>query len=760
VERRHSSAVTGAHRFVADLARAVLPAAVEPLHLVFVRATTPHARIVAVDATSARAVAGVVAVFTAADLPMTPVWEIQLIPEVFAQPPLADGVVRHVGERVAAVVGETLAAALDGAEAVVVELDDLPAVTDPVAALAPDAPSLFPAVGANVVLVWPMGDAADAAAAADAADDDDADDVVVRTTTVIPRVAACPLEGHAVLAVPGEDGRLTAYVSTQVPHGARVQIARGVGLSLDAVRVVVPHVGGGFGGKAAGGVVEHVVVAAAALRLGRAVSYVEDRSANLVTMQGRGVRLAAELRARADGSLRSLRVDDVCDAGAYPATGAVEPGKTHLVACGPYRIGAVDFVARSVATNLAPVGAYRGPGRSEAALVLERGMDLLARELGADPVALRRANLLRPEELPRTTVTGAHLDDGDYPAVLDHLVAASGYQRLRDEQRRRRVAGERRALGLGVATVLDSSAWFDRSETASVRVEPDGTVTAVVGTASAGQEQDAAIATLVADALAIDPGVVAVVTGDTDVVPLGGGSVGSRSIQLAGSAAAAAAAEVRERAIRLAAALLEAAESDVELRDGRVGVRGVPARALTWAELAAATPGDGEDELTARCAFDQPGATYTFAAHLSVVEVDLDTGAVTPVAHHAVTDCGRVVDPPGAAGQVVGASAQGIAQALLEELRHDGGTPVNANLAEYAVPSAADLPPIAASFRTTPSSRNPLGARGVGEVGMVGAPAATYGAVVDALAHLGVRELPIPCTPQRIWAALRALGAI
>jgi aerobic carbon-monoxide dehydrogenase large subunit len=762
VAGRHDDAVTGAHRFAADL----VP---EALHLVFVRSAVPHARITAVHTAAAASVPGVVAVLTAADLPMVPVWEIQLIPEAFAQPPLADGVVRYVGERVAAVVAVDLASALDGAEAVVVDHEELPAVVDARDALRAGAPVLFPAVGSNVALAW-----SSEVAGAPARADTDAT-VVVRTRTAVPRISACPMEGHSIVAVPGPDGRLTVHVSTQVPHGARVQIARGMGIDLDAVRVVVPCVGGGFGGKAAGGVVDHVVVAAAARHLGRPVRFVEDRGANLVSMQGRGVELDAEARARIDGTVAALRIDDLCDAGAYPITGSVEPGKSQLMATGPYRIPTVAFTARSVTTNLAPTGAYRGPGRSEAALVLERVMDRLAHELDLDPVAVRRANLLRRDELPRTTTTGAHLDEGDYHAVLDQLLETSGYAELRAEQRRRREAGDRRVLGLGVATVVDSSAWFDRSESAEVRVEPDGTITVLVATMSAGQQQAVAYASIVADVLAVDPSIVTVVEGDTDRVPAGGGSVGSRSIQVAGSAVLRAALEVRAAAVRLAAARLEAAEADVECRAGHVGVRGVPARALAWADLAAAVSPDGtavspdaaaltgadavldaDARLDARCGFDQDDATYTFSAHLAVVEVDLDTGAVTPLAHHAVTDCGRVVDPPGATGQVVGACVQGIGQALLEELRHDGGTPTGASLAEYAMPSAAEVPAITAAFLATPSGRNPLGARGVGEVGMVGAPAAVHGAVVDALAHLGVGDVPMPCTPQRVWEAIRA----
>jgi carbon-monoxide dehydrogenase large subunit len=757
------SAVVGAHRFAADLVA-------DALHLVFVRSTVPHARLARVDVEVAVAAPGVVAVFRAEDLPMVPIWEIHLIPDGFAQPPLADGVVRYVGERIAAVVARTRAEALDAAETVVVEYEPLPAVTSVEAAVADGTPLLFPGLGTNVALAWPMGDGAPLA---DGPSPTSADGVVVQSSFTVPRLSASPLEGHSIVAVPEADGRLTVHVSTQVPHGAQIQIARGVGVPLEDVRVVVPRVGGGFGGKGQGGIADHVVTAAAARRLGRPVRFVEDRAANLVTMQGRGVRFDAELRARPDGTVTGLRVADLCDAGAYPTTGAVEPGKTHLISCGPYRLDDVDFTARSVVTNLAPTGAYRGPGRSESAMVLERSLDLLARELAVDPLALRRANLLRPDELPRATPTGAHLDDGDYHRVLDALEATSGYDRWRAEQCRRRAEGAGPLLGLGLATVVDSSAWFSRTESASVRVGPDGVVTLEAATASAGQQQAVAYATVIAEVLGVAPEAVVVVEGDTDRIPLGGGSVGSRSIQIAGSALRRAAEEVRAEAVRLAASLLEAAEADVVCVEGALSVRGVPARSVSWAEVAtaaelaaaAARPEDDEDDerqpgLGARCGFEQSDATYTFTAHLSVVEVDPETGVVTPVEHHAVTDCGRVVDPPGATGQVVGATVQGIAQALWEELVHVDGVPVNASLAEYGFPSAVEVPPITATFVTTPTSRNPLGARGVGEVGMVAAPVATYNAVVDALAPLGVRAVELPCTPERVWRAVTAASPV
>ena len=405
----------GSAAFTADLPPA------DALVLTFVSSPFAHARIDRIDGRAAASAPGVVAVFTAADLPTVPIHEIALIPEVFAQPALADGEVRFAGEYVVAIVAETDAAAADAAELVDIEYSPLPAVTD---ARESD----------DVALVWdtpaPDGAFADT-------------EVTIRASFAIPRVAVAPMEGRAILAVPspgisGGDGRLTLFASTQAPHWTRAQLARSLDIPLDRMRVITPHVGGGFGGKAVGGVAAYIVTAAAALRLGRAVRYVEPRADNLASMQGRGLRLDVALHARRDGSIVGLEIAELCDAGAYPGTGSVEPGKTNLMACGPYRVPAVSFRARSVRTNFAPTGAYRGPGRAEAAAVLERTLDLLALELGLDPAEVRRRNLLTASELPATSATGAHYDDGDFPALLDQLLEHAGYRALRAEQLRRR----------------------------------------------------------------------------------------------------------------------------------------------------------------------------------------------------------------------------------------------------------------------------------------------------------------------------------
>jgi len=744
-EVQRAPQIRGAGAYTADLET-------DALRLRFVTSPHAHARIVGIDVTGALTHPGVVAVFTAATLPTVPIHEIPMIPTGFAQPALATDVVRFVGEYVAAVVAETDAAAVDAAELVVVDYAPLPVAADPRAALAPGAPTLFPDHGTNVALAWDHDTPLDAAERLVTAL------VRVDATVSLPRVAVAPMEGRAALAVPGPDDTLTLWLSTQSPHWSRTQIARSLALAPARIRVITPLVGGGFGGKANGGVAAYVATAAAARALCHPVRFVEERADNLITMHGRGLHLSGTLRATVDGAIVDLTVDETCDAGGYPGTGAVEPGKTALMACGPYRVPAVRFHGRSVATNGSPTGAYRGPGRSEAALLLEVLLDGLAHTLGLDPVEVRRRNLLRPEEVPATTVTGATYDAIDAPAVLDALLDAVDYPAARAEQARRNATAPRIARGIGISTVIDSTAWFARQEPARVFVDATGAVHVVCGTASAGQLHGRAYATLVAEVLPVDPDDVVVLEGDTDAIHESGGTSGSRSLQLAGAAVHAAAEAVWSAVRDLAADLLEAAADDVVVAGRTIAVRGVPARAVTLREVAAHAAAH-DRALDAHCTVDQPEATFTVAAHCAVVDVDLATGAVTPVRHVAVTDCGTVIDLPSAAGQVVGATVQGIAQALYEEcVADEQGNPRTASLAEYAMPSAAEVPPIEATFVTTPSPANALGARGVGEVGMVAAPPAVYGAVLDALRPYGVERIDLPCTPERVWRALRDAG--
>jgi carbon-monoxide dehydrogenase large subunit len=736
--------LTGRAGFTGDLTAPGL------LHLVFVRSPVAHARVVAVDAEDARRAPGVVGVFAAGDLPIVPLWEIALVPEHLAQPALADGVVRYVGERVAAVVAESYAAAVDAAELVRVEYEDLDVACDIGAAIAPGAPSLFAGHPDNVCLAWDSDDP-----------DRGCEESAVRTslTLEIPRVCTAPMEPHAVLAVPGEAGDLTVYASTQVPTAARAQIARTLVMDPSTVRVIAPFVGGGFGGKAAGAIGEHMVAAAVARLLDRPVRFVEERTDNLVGMQGRGVRNAVTLHADADGRLVGLSADIACDAGAYPNVGAVEPGKTRMMLGGPYRLGFVDARARAVVTNRAPVGAYRGPGRSEASLMLERTLDVMAADLRVDPVELRRRNLVPPDAFPYATATQLSYDSGDYPALLDALVEHSSYDELRAEQRARRAAGA--LTGIGVAVVVDSTAWFSRNEGASVRLDDDGTIVVRACSTVSGQRHDRLYREVVRSVLPVPAERIRVVEGDTGEWDASDGTMGSRTAQLAGTAVLGATRELVAGLTAAAASMLEADPADVVFHAGPAGgggfgVRGVPASAVSLAELAVRRQPDDAGSFEARCLHEQAGPTYPAAAHLSVVDVDPETGRVTARRHVTVTDCGRVLDEASVRGQIVGASVQGIAQALYEEAVHDAeGNPLTASFVDYGIPSAADVPGVEVHLVETPSPRNPLGAKGVGEIGMLAAPAAVLNAVVDALSPFGVRHLDLPCTPARVWSALR-----
>jgi carbon-monoxide dehydrogenase large subunit len=724
------------------------------LHLAFVRSTVAHARLVSVEVAEAGAMPGVVAVFTSADLDVPVAPGLMVVNPGFARPPLATGKVRFVGDMVAAVVAETRSAAADAAEQVVVDYEPLPAVVDPEAATEPGAPLQFEAAGTNV-----------AAGSRDAGEDPLAGaEVVVRGRFENQRMAVLPMEGNAIAVVPGEDGAghdLTVYVATQMPHGWRNQAVELFGLDPARLRVVAPHVGGAFGGKA-GVTSEHAVAVAAALRLQRPVKWVETRSENLVAMpHGRGQVQYVELGLRRDGTIVGLRCRIIGDGGAYAGFGGGLAGwTTRLMAQGPYRIPRIGYDVATVATNTTPMGAFRGAGRPEAAAFLERILDMAAAELGLDPAEIRRRNFLPPDVFPVSTVMGATYDSGDYDAAVTEALRVAGYEALRAEQAERRRRGDRRLLGIGLASYVEITAGGNGQEWGSVEVHTDGTVTVKAGTSAHGQGHATAFAMLVADRLGLPLSAVRFVQSDTALVPTGGGTGGSRSLQLGGTAVAGAAEAVLAAGRSLAAQLLEAAEGDIVVSDGgRLGVAGVPARALSWAELAVAGEKRGTP-LVAEQDFAQPGATFPFGAHVAVVEVDADTGLVRPLRHVAVDDCGRVLNPLLVAGQQHGGVAQGIGQALWEAVAYDDdGNPLTATLADYGLPSAAELPSFEVSGTETPTPLNPLGAKGIGESGTVGSMPAVQNAVVDALAHLGVRHLDPPLTPERVWRAIEAARA-
>jgi aerobic carbon-monoxide dehydrogenase large subunit len=731
--------ITGASTFVGNLA---LPGL---LHLAFVRSPLAHGRITGIDTAAAAAAPGVVAVYTAADLDLPAHHGLFVLNPEMPRPPLATDRVRFVGEAVAVVVGETKAAAVDAVELVEVDYDPLPAVADPEAAFEPGAPTQYDDHD-NLAAGQRSPDEDTEAALADA-------EVVVRARMVNQRVAVMSMEGNAIAVRPDEGDRLTIWVSTQMPHGFRDQVAQVLGFDAEGVRVIAPHVGGAFGGKA-GILAEHTVAIGVARALGRPTSWVETRSENLVSMpHGRGQVAYYELGFTREGRITGLRARVVGDAGAYAGFGgALTLGPTYVMSQGVYAIPKIAFDGAVALTNTTPMGAFRGAGRPEATAHLERVLDMAAVELGIDPAELRRRNFLDPASFPVTTLPGARYDVGDYDLPLREALRLADYDKLREEQRTRREAGDPVQIGIGISVYVEITAGGGGSEFGGVTVHADGTATISAGTSAHGQGHATAFAMLASDRLGIPFEKIGFVQSDTALVPRGGGTGGSRSLQMGGNAVLVAADEVLEQARRRAAELLEAAVDDVVLtEDGEFGVSGVPSVTVTWAQVAS----HGE-ELHAGLDFHQEGATFPFGAHVSVVEVDTETGRVTPRRHIAVDDCGRILNPLLVVGQQHGGLAQGVAQALFEEVLFDAdGQPLTATLADYRMPSAADLFWFEPHNTETPTPMNPLGAKGIGESATVGSTPAVQNAVVDALRPFGVRHVDMPCTPERVWRAIQ-----
>jgi carbon-monoxide dehydrogenase large subunit len=712
---------------------------------VFVRSTVAHAELIGMDTAGARAAEGVLGVFTATELDL-PAARAAGGGGVLDRPLLARGRVRFVGEPVAVVVATTRTLAYDAAERVAVELDALPAVTDARAALDPGAPLLFPEFGSN--------ETTGRVPAASSPDWTDAE-IVVRTQFRNHRIAPAPMEPNGCVAVPAED-RLLVYASTQSVFGVQREIAGTLGLESGRVAVRAPAVGGGFGAK--GGVyVEQLLVAALAHRLGLPVAWVESRQENLCNMtHGRGQVHDVEIGARRDGTIVGLRVVGVADVGAYPVRGTFIPLVTRFMASGTYRIPAIRFDALVALTNTTPTGPYRGAGRPEAAALVERTVEVVARALELDSIEVRRRNFVPPDAFPYRTATGATYDTGEYARALDAALERSDYRRWRAEQGARRARNDPVQLGVGIGCYVEVSG--RGGEYGSVRIEADGRATVVTGSVPNGQGHETVWAQITSSVLGVPFEDVRVVHSDTERVPRGVGTFGSRSAQLAGSAVHDAAVAVLEQARGLVAARLEAADADIVVfDDGRVGVAGAPALALSWREIAAAatehTGGDATG-LEAALDFDSDGS-FPFGCHVAVVEVDIETGDVRLLQHTAVDDCGNVLNPQLAEAQVHGGIAQGVAQALYERVVYDDdGNPLTASFLDYAIPSAAEVPSFAVSHTVTPTPNNPLGAKGIGESGTTGSTAAVWNAVVDALSPYGVAHLDMPFTPERVWRAI------
>jgi carbon-monoxide dehydrogenase large subunit len=665
---------------------------------------------------------------------------------------LATDRVRFVGDIVAAVVGETRAQAVDAAEQVIIDFEALPAVIDAEAALATDATVLFETHGTNLVMAFERGEDPEVLAGAD---------VIVSERFVNQRLAAVPMEPNGILVTHVDDG-LLVRVPTQAPNSVHGSIAAAAGLPPEKVRVVAPAVGGGFGAKM-DMYVEYAIAVKAALALARPVKWTETRSENMVSMtHGRGQIQHVEMGLKRDGTIVGLRAKVFQDGGAYPGIGAFLAHFTHLLAQGVYSIPKVELNSWSAATNTTTTAAYRGAGRPEATAMLERIIDIAAGELGIDPVELRRKNLIPADAFPLTTVTGANYDVGEYAKALDEACRVADYDGLRAEQAARRGRGDVKQLGIGVSTYVEVTAGGLFQEYGAIEINDDGSVTATVGTSAHGQGHETSFSMIVQELLGIPMEQVTLVQSDTALVPRGQGTMGSRSLQIGGSALYKASEEVLAKAKALAAHLLEANTDDIVLMEGAgLGVAGVPSSALSWAELAIAAkdpaklPEGMEPTLAHALDFNQGEATYPFGAHIAVVEVDIETGQVEHIRHVAVDDCGRILNPMLVAGQQHGGIAQGSAQALWEGIAYDDdGNPLTANLVDYAIPSAAELPNFEASNTETPTPLNPLGAKGIGESGTIGSTPAVHNAVIDAVSYLGVRHIDMPVSAQRVWNAI------
>jgi aerobic carbon-monoxide dehydrogenase large subunit len=722
-------------------------------HVFFVRSPLAHARINSVDVSAALEAPGVISAFAAADLldgvpDLAPMMSI--INQDMTQPLLARDVVRYAGEPVAVIVTEQAYQGEDAAELVDVDYDPLPVVVDMSEAGQDDAQPLFPAAGGNV-----------AATFGDPAKFDpglfDGCEVVVSRTIENQRVAPAPMETRAAAAVWGDDGRVTAWIPNQGAQGTRGSLAGMLGMDQADVRIITPAVGGGFGAKF-GADPEHGLVCLVARKLGRPARWAETRNENLAGMtHGRAQRQTVTIGGSRDGTVQAYRLEVIQDCGAYPKIGTILPSLTILMTPGPYAFGKAEAAAVAVVTNTVPIGAYRGAGRPEATAAVERAMDLFAAEIGVDPAEVRRKNLLPPFTEPHKTAFGAVYDTGDYEAALDKVLAAADYAGLREEQAKRRAAGDTVQLGVGVSCYVEITGGGSESgephENGTVEVHPDGTATILTGTSPHGQGHETVWAMLASEELGIPIDKITVLWGDTDLIPEGGGTGGSRSLQQGGAAVRQASIELIEVARQRAADRLEVSANDLrfDVASSQFEVAGDPDAAVPLAGLAET------ERLFVRSVFSAPGPTFPFGSHVAVVEVDTATGKVRLRQVITVDDAGVVVNPLLAEGQRHGGIAQGAAQAFLEEVVYDAdGNLLTATFADYPFLTATEVPSFELADMATPTTYNPLGAKGIGEAGTIGATPAVQNAVVDAVSHLGVRHIDMPTSPQRVWRAIQA----
>lgn len=726
----------------------------DALWMVPVRSNVAHGELDTVDIASALSAPGVVDVYVGRDLDIEPMpVGAPGLDECTRRHALVSDRVRFVGDIVAVVVAETRMAAVDASHLVWPEITPLPAISDPLTAMTSDAPILFPELETNVV--YDRGELDDSVLA-------DAD-VVLSTRIVNQRLAPVPLETNGAVAIPRLDGGLDVWIGSQAASAHRRSLATVLNLDPSRIRVRVPDVGGGFGAK----IVlcpEQALCAAIALERGRPVRWAETRSENFLGMTHARAQVSeVKLGSTRDGSFTGLSIRVTQDAGAYPLFGAYLPTFTRRMATGPYAIPKVAYHWRSVVTNTTPVHAYRGAGRPEATMALERALDQLAAELDIDAADLRRRNFVASDAFPHVTALDERYDTGDYEAALDLALSESDYAGVRHEQERRRVSSDRWQMGIGVGSYVEITAGGGRDDWSAVEVHPDGTATVYSGGVSHGQGHETTFAQIVSQILKLPGERIRFVQGDTELTPHAGGTMGSRSLQIVGSAVLVAGERVLHKARSIYAFHREAASEDVvQFDDGSIGVVGVPASSMTLGELAAVAgepsnlPEDMEPRLRGEGTWEQDQATFPFGTHVSVVEIDTETGDVRIVKHVACDDAGRILNRMIVDGQVHSGVAQGAGQALWEEFRYDDGSPISGNLTTYSIPTALSLPSFTVAHTETPTPQNPLGAKGIGEAGTIGSTPAIVNAVIDALSTYGVGHLDMPLTHEKIWASVKA----
>ena len=748
--------LTGAGKFVDDLHPTGC------VHAAFVMSSEAHARILAIDVRAALRMEGVLGVYTAEDFASFP--DLPGGMPDLERPALARNVVRFVGEPVAVVVAEDRYIAADAVAEVVVEYEPLPVVTSIAEATASDAPVLHPAHGSNVATIVPMLE--------DLEREFDKCDHRAGLHIVNQRCAAVPIEPMSCLAEVTPDG-LTLWGTIQAPHHLRNYLATWLDIPQVRCRVIAPDVGGGFGSKIVW-YPELFLVPVLAQRLRRPVKFTQTRSEAMVQMAaGRDQEHDIEVGFDSDGRIKALRMAVTQNLGAYPdPTGLGLPVLTTWMAAGAYRIPEVQTSFRTVTTNTTPVAAYRGAGRPEAAFSVERIVDLVARRTGLDPGEVRRRNFIPPSAFPYETHNEAVVyDSADFPAALAECQRLMNYDAVRAEQAARRDDPTKPLLGIGLSCWLEIAGFGPNGslegfghlaswESAQVRIQPDGSAIVFAGSSPHGQGHETVFAQIASDELGISFDRIQVRTGDTATVLQGIGTMGSRGVPTSGSAVKVASQRVLERAKKIAAHLLEASEHDLEVVDDAFNVKGSPGKKVGWSDVAWASfqplripPELQAGSLEERLFQESPNFSYPSGAYGCVVEIERETGRVTIRDMVIVDDCGTVINPLLAEGQVHGGVAQGIAQALFEQMSYapDTGQPVTANLMDYLVPSAADLPDFVAGRIETLCPNNPLGAKGIGESGAVGAPAAVINAVVDALAEFGVEHVDMPASPERVW---------